>query len=213
MVQQNRKCQIEQRRAEVSRFYLRGATLVEISREVRVSVTTVWKDLQSVRQEWLQSSLRNFDEARARELAKIDEIERQAWIGWNRSLRDWEQRNREISRETGSRSDGSHAASDESAKSKPGRAVKTSVARRGQCGNPQFLMVVQQCVSQRCRLLGLESALQSGVSGTLRTPDQDASDMDATVPRLPPADESPTDISQSDISQAEPAEDQSSPQS
>lgn len=67
-----------ERRQIVSDMYVRGKTQMEITKEVGVSQGVVSKDLAAIRQEWLASSLVDFNERKAIELAKIDDTERLA---------------------------------------------------------------------------------------------------------------------------------------
>lgn len=59
---------------------------VEIGERIGISQQQVSHDLKRVREQWMQSSIRDFDAVRAEQLAKIDEVERQAWEGWRRSF-------------------------------------------------------------------------------------------------------------------------------
>jgi hypothetical protein len=76
------------RRTKVAKLYLLGKTQYEIAREVRCSQGTVGNDLAALREEWLASALLDFGEAKARELARIDNLESEAWDAWYRSAED-----------------------------------------------------------------------------------------------------------------------------
>jgi hypothetical protein len=76
------------RRTKVAKLYLLGKTQYEIAREVGCSQGTVGNDLSALREEWLASALLDFGEAKARELARIDNLESEAWAAWYRSAED-----------------------------------------------------------------------------------------------------------------------------
>ena len=79
--------QREQRLSDVARLYLQGKTQTAIGKALGVTQQQICYDLKIVRKRWLDSSIRNFDEARAQELAKIDRVEAEFWAAWNRSQR------------------------------------------------------------------------------------------------------------------------------
>ena len=129
----------EQRRETIAGLYLRGAYQSAIARQVGVSQQQVSYDLNVIRKQWLASTLRDFDAAKALELAKIDEAERAYWAGWERSCQQ-----REVTltkRTTG------QAPRDEA-----------SIRRETPVGDPRFLDGVMRCIAQRCDLLGLSTA-------------------------------------------------------
>jgi len=101
----------------------------------RVAQPQVCYDLRIVRRRWLESSIRNFDEARAQELAKLDRIEAEFWAGWERSRR--------IKQVT-------------STKRREGNDVSTETGFRKeeQAGNPHFMDGVLKCIFKRCAILG-----------------------------------------------------------
>ena len=75
--------QREQRLADVARLYLEAVTQTAIGKQLGVSQQQISYDLKIVRQRWLESSIRNFDEARGHELAKIDCVEREFGLHGN----------------------------------------------------------------------------------------------------------------------------------
>jgi hypothetical protein len=76
---------IQQRRHQAAQLYLKGETQFAIATALAVSQPTICSDLQAIRAAWLKSSLRDFDQHRAQELAKIDHLEVTYWQGWLRS--------------------------------------------------------------------------------------------------------------------------------
>src|SRR5262245_53581405 len=87
----NRKNNLYQRldrRKRVAALYIQGQSQARIAEQVGVAQGTISYDLQAIRKEWLASSVRDFDEAKSQELAKLDHLEAEAWAGWERSCAD-----------------------------------------------------------------------------------------------------------------------------
>lgn len=132
------------RRQEVASRYLRGEQQTEIARAFGLSQAQISKDLAAVRAAWLASAVRDFDAAKAQELARIDEVEREYWLGWERSKQD-----KEVSvQETDGKLD---------EKTKRPKIKKAVLRKEGQSGNPAFLAGVLTCIERRCAILGLDA--------------------------------------------------------
>lgn len=129
------RVEVEQRRELVARLYITGLTQAEIGRRCNVGQRQISKDLAVIRRNWLESSIRNFDELRGEQLAKIDKLESEYWDAWERSKA-------ESVRKTAERSDGKD------------RAV---VVTEAQHGDPRYLAGIERCIAQRCKLLGLDA--------------------------------------------------------
>src|SRR5271170_5084914 len=76
---------ILERRRRVASLYLRGISQWEIGRQLGVTQQCIAKDVQTLEKEWLASALVDIDAAKAKELARIDRLERVAWRAWRRS--------------------------------------------------------------------------------------------------------------------------------
>lgn len=132
----------------VSELYLRGETQAEIARQVSerfypgekpLTQQQIHYDIQVLHKEWLAAQLLNVDEAKARELARVDKIEREAWTAWERSQEE---------------------AQTVTIKTRRGGTGQAPTVERhdkveGRVGDPSFLRTVQWCVEQRCKILGL----------------------------------------------------------
>lgn len=81
----NKKFAILQRRQQVADLYLQGWTQTAIAERLSARQGTISHDLKAIRQQWRESTLRDFDEAQGEELHKIDRVEREAWSAWDRS--------------------------------------------------------------------------------------------------------------------------------
>jgi len=126
---------VEQRRADVAARYLRGEMQSQIAASYGLSRQQITADLATIRAAWLASAVRDFDAAKAEELAKVDEVERAAWDGWARS-----QQPKEVTHQ----------------EDRDGKR-KASLRKEGQAGNPAFLQVVLTCIDKRCAILGLDA--------------------------------------------------------
>lgn len=117
----------------ITAMYLDGKFQHEIAKIVGVSQVQVSRDLAEVKKRWLESSLRDFDELKSEELAKLDRLEvtyREAWV---RSCKDKDRLMEEDS-EKGNR---------------------VQIVTEGQSGNPAFLDGIHKCIMARCKILGL----------------------------------------------------------
>jgi hypothetical protein len=74
--------EIDRRRARVAALYLQGRYQWDIAAELEVDPSTVSRDLKAIRAAWKASAVRDFDEAKGRELDRIDLLERTYWQAW-----------------------------------------------------------------------------------------------------------------------------------
>lgn len=155
--------QATETQALVASMYLRGMTQAAIAKELGCTRPNVTQHLSRVRKVWLDSSLQDFNELKARELARLDEIERQAWIGWERSLKDGGfVQKKGVGMQCACLAD--DFAPDPGCEDcgGTGQAIVVNGAevtekRHGRDGNPKFLEIVGNCVAKRCEILGLDS--------------------------------------------------------
>lgn len=151
----SRFTQVSARRQEVASMYLRGFRQTEIAEHFGVNQSVISRDLLRIRQEWIKSSVRDFDAMRAQELAKIDTLEQEYWNAWRRS-----QENAEV-RTTKARS--LPPPKTDAATSAPSSELEVTDRSEGQSGDPRFLAGVQWCIERRCAILGLDEPKSIGV--------------------------------------------------
>ena len=137
----SKKTVIAIRRQKVAAAYLRGGTQADIAVELECDQATVSRDLIALRAAWMKSALIDINEAKARELAKIDTLELEYWAAWKRS-----QQNAEV--ET-TKMQGTDPAA-------PGKLEKQKRVE-GQVGDSRYLQGVQWCVEMRCKIIGIEA--------------------------------------------------------
>ena len=142
------KIQRERDRQEITRLYLRGVSQMDIAAKLGVNQSTVSRDLKAIQKQWRESALINMDEAKQRELARIDELERTYWDAWLVSCEDAEIER--IKQAGGASGD------------KRAEIIKE---KRGQSGNPAFLAGVERCIQLRVKIIGLEAPKKQEITG------------------------------------------------
>jgi hypothetical protein len=136
------RLELQQRRTTVARLYLQQRTQAEIAREVGVNQGTVCRDLKAIQAEWQRQRLDDFTQAKLRELARIDQLEREYWEAWERSCQKREQTHQEKT-------------------SAPmGDRLKAGTRTEGRDGNPEFLRGVERCIEMRCKITGAFAAVK-----------------------------------------------------
>lgn len=130
--------QIERDRKVMASLYLQGIGQYEIANRLGLSQTTVSRDLKVLHKTWLKSALVDLNEARSRELAKIDHLELTYWEAWIDSCKDKEQTT--MTAKPGQ--EGGAAVAQMVTRTYPGR------------GNSAFLAGVERCIKMRTDILG-----------------------------------------------------------
>ena len=145
---------IARRRREVCSLYCEGWTLNEIGEKLNTTGATISNDLKAIRKDWLAYSTRDFGQAKAEELAKIDHLEMVAYEAWKKSCENAEERKHK-------REKAPRIKMDERGKPIPGSTrllvIKETLEdiKRGQTGNPAFLDKIAWCIQTRAKILGL----------------------------------------------------------
>jgi hypothetical protein len=142
------KVQREKDLQQIAEMYLSGRTQADIGNALNLTQQTISNDLKTLQQRWLESSVRDFDELRAEQLAKIDRLEAEYWAGWARSTRPKTRKGKKSKSSSGPMGD-----SDES-----------SVQVEERDGNPTWLAGVDKCIERRCKLLGLDAPTRAELS-------------------------------------------------
>lgn len=134
------EAQQERDRREISRLYLQGMYQTDIAAKLGLSQSTVSRDIQVLIEEWKIERVYDINEAKARELAKVDNLELEYWEAWHRSQENAE---KEIKK----------------AKGAGGKASNQEIQKitEGQTGDPRFLSGIQWCIERRCLILGVDA--------------------------------------------------------
>ena len=147
---------ILERRKRVAGMYLQGLSQWEIGRRLGVSQQCVAKDVLALEREWLASAVTDINAAKAKELARIDRLERVAWAAWRRSCQQKERSTTRMERKL-----------DED--TQKAKAV-TSKATEARDGNADYLKRVEWCISKRCELLKLDPPQRLEHGGSTEMP-------------------------------------------
>jgi hypothetical protein len=138
--------QVLRDRAETAKLYIQGWPQHEIAAKVGVTREQITYDLARIREEWVRQAQASMGELVARELAKLDRIEAEAWAAWERSRRNRERKR--TKKTTGARDQ-----------------LEAAVESEERDGDPRWLAEVRECVAQRCKLLGINAPEQHQHTG------------------------------------------------
>src|SRR6516164_9244011 len=147
---------ILERRKRVAAMYLQGLSQWEIGRQLGVTQQCIAKDVRALEKEWLASAVVDIDTAKAKELARIDRLERVAWRAWRRSC---QRKERATTRMEKKLDEDAHKAK-----------TVTSKATEVRDGNPEYLKRVEWCISKRCELLKLNPPQRLEHGGSTELP-------------------------------------------
>lgn len=142
---------IAERRARVASYYLQGKYQADIARLVGVKQQQISQDLAAIRKDWETSALVDFNEAKAKELAKIDLLEQTYWDAWFKSLEPIKKSTKKMSGKV----DKAKGATGQL----PSTFDTTDVVEQ-RLGDPRYLDGIQKCIQKRCELLGLDAPLR-----------------------------------------------------
>lgn len=142
-----------QRRKAVAAYYVQGRSQWEIAQQLGVSQGTISTDLAAVRADWLASSVRDFDEAKAQELAKLDLQETELWAAWDKSKQDAETRHRKLEKVRPYAPKGKKGEPAPKPKLVVSKVVDETTAR-GQCGDPWFMEQILKIREMRLQIIG-----------------------------------------------------------
>jgi hypothetical protein len=132
-------------RQKIAELRLKGTYIADIVRITCLSKSTVHRELRSLAAEWRAAAVESIDAHRHLELARLEIIERQAWLEWERSKIDYVKEVTERVKATNS--DG------EEFETEP-KLVKRETG--GRLGDPRFLQTILNAQDARRKLLGLD---------------------------------------------------------
>ncbi len=122
----------------IADLYLQGKTQSDIAETVGLDQSQVSRDLAVIQKRWRTDTTINMDEAKQKELSRIDTLERTYWDAWERTLEEKTKTRTEQSK-TGEKNG----------------SAKATIEKETLLGNPAYLAGIQWCISERCRILGL----------------------------------------------------------
>jgi hypothetical protein len=154
--------QIALDRSEVAELYLRGYDYVEIAerlnktRQYQLSPANIANDISKIHERWQKSYLSDYDKLKARELARIDTLERAYWQAWEKSKEKKEKlRTLKID----------DSMADKRGTKRPTFSrLKAEKEEENRDGDPKFLEGIQWCIQQRCKIMGFNAPQRIAVS-------------------------------------------------
>lgn len=152
----SQKVKTANRRVKVAEMYLTGKSQTEIAVHFGINQSSISRDIKAIQKAWLNQAVSSFDVMQSRELARIDQLEREYWDAWERSCQSLET----TAVVKGRMNDGKMIG-DEATKT-----IKT------QAGDPRFLNGIQWCIEQRLKIFGGYAVVKHEVESiNPRTPD------------------------------------------
>jgi len=139
------RSQLERDRKRIAELYLKGWLQVDIADELNLCQPTISSDIKALQKIWLNSSLRDFDELKSRELAKIDNLELEYWDAWDRSKQIKKSKTIKLRPRKGQKKATNEDITDIQTKDED------------VVGDPRFLNGVERCIERRCKLLGIDA--------------------------------------------------------
>lgn len=130
------EAQVLKNRADIARLLLRGHRQVWIAEHLELSEATVSRDVAVLKREWKKAAAEDIATAKAVELARIEDREREAWRAWQKSKKD-----AKVTIKSGGE----------------GLAARAQMIQSTRNAHKAYLDVLAQCSDQRCKILGLYS--------------------------------------------------------
>lgn len=149
------KAEIELDKLVIAKLYLEQKTQLQIADWIRrnrpynLSVAVISGILKALFQEWRTQAVHKIDELKARDLAKLLDLEATATEAWQRSLL--------TSEKTTHEHDGSEPKPEFKKNGKPYKTkphLRVSVVKENRDGDPRFLEIILKCIAQRSEILG-----------------------------------------------------------
>lgn len=113
------------------------------------SIGTVCKDVKRLIKEWQEERLEDTQEKITTELARLDQVIREAWEMWEKSKQDYSTKSQAQTGLPKKSPDGQMVSIDTI------KAMMWDAEKRGN-GDPRYLDVILKALNQRCKLLGLD---------------------------------------------------------
>ena len=150
---------------QIQIWYVQGKLQADIAEKLDISQQQVSYDLKELQKRWHKASMQTISEAKSRELAKIDTLEMVYWEAWENSCRVAEIKTQKLKGVLRKYEDEDGKIVSES----PAEQVRIQKGQSGdragelaaQSGDPRFLQGVERCIQQRCKIMGVESAVKN----------------------------------------------------
>lgn len=141
------RLRVASRRSKIAAMVLSGITnQFEIAQRLGLEPGPGQKmvslDMKWIRNEWRLQAIEDWGDFVGQELARVDKLEKEAWEAWERSCKNRTSTKSRI--KLGKRGDQNSSEEGE------------EVALQQRDGDPRFLVLVDNCIERRCKLLQLE---------------------------------------------------------
>jgi Homeodomain-like domain len=133
--------QRERQRLECLDLYLAGWFQSDIAKKLGMSQSQVSRDIAAAHAEWLKRTTYNLDEQKAKRLAELDALERQAEMAWRRSIGT----HKVITKKQGTDADGNDFN-------------ETTTRSEKLAGEAAFITAKLAIIAERCKILGTYAA-------------------------------------------------------
>lgn len=133
-----------QRRQIVAERYLRGQTQWTIAQSLEVDQGQISRDIKWLQEQWLEQALEDTEKRLAREIKKLDTLEREAWEAWQRSQQPATRKRRKTQQDSEDE-DGEGLVEE----------VEDTIYRDG---DPRFLELVAKAIDRRLDILGIKKS-------------------------------------------------------
>ena len=135
----------------IAEMYLHGSLQEEIAQEVGLDQTTISRIIKELQGDWLRDAGKSIDEAKARELAKVDDLELIYRAAWEASRG-------EIKTITRKGIAGKAQVAKQGTKAEPAISRQEVTEHIEQAvGDPRYLKGIEWCIEQRCTILGAKA--------------------------------------------------------
>jgi predicted transcriptional regulator len=87
----NKRTQIERDSdlVKIGSLYFQGKTQADIAKELKITQQQISYDLKTLQTRWIEAGKEIIDAAKGRELAKIDNLEREYWQAYRQSQKEF----------------------------------------------------------------------------------------------------------------------------
>jgi hypothetical protein len=149
--------------AKLAQLYLRGMTnQYDLAGELGVTQQSISRDLKILQKRWLDNADGDISERRAAQLARVEDVLREAWAAWERSKNEKETTITEQQTTqpalAQSATPGENSAGGSASGGTAEMKTKAHWRRVGQTGNPSHMGDIEWAIEETNKLLGLYPA-------------------------------------------------------
>jgi hypothetical protein len=143
----------ERQRLECLTLYLAGEWQCDIAKKLRMSQSQVSRDIKAAHEEWAKRTTYNLDVEKAKRLAELANLERQAQQAWRRSIGL-----HKVTTKKEGRPDAILVPDGQPTPSTTMIVLEHTTKTERLAGDSGYLSVVLAVISERCRILGTYAA-------------------------------------------------------